>query len=79
MGGEFYIYGEKRDAYRVLVGKPERNHLKEQGTDERIILKWLLRTQDKRSLYKFGLGLEHVRAVVNEVINLRILENSRYF
>jgi hypothetical protein len=36
--------GERRGAFRVLVGKPEgRNHLKDQGVDGRIILileKW---------------------------------------
>jgi hypothetical protein len=35
--------GETRDAYMVLVGKPEvRNHLKDPGVDGRIILKWIL-------------------------------------
>ena len=35
--------GKTRDAYMVLVGKPEgRNHLKDQGVDGRIILKWIL-------------------------------------
>jgi hypothetical protein len=37
--------GERRGAYRVLVGKPEgKNHLGDQGLDGRIILKWVLRT-----------------------------------
>jgi len=32
---------ERRDAYRVLVQRPEgRNHLKDLGVDGRIILKW---------------------------------------
>jgi hypothetical protein len=32
--------GERRSAYRALVGKPEgRNHLKDLGIDGRIILK----------------------------------------
>jgi hypothetical protein len=36
--------GDRRGAYRVLVGKPEgRNHLKDLGIDGRIILKWDLR------------------------------------
>jgi hypothetical protein len=35
--------GERRGAYRVLVGKPEgRNHLTDLGLDGRIILKWIL-------------------------------------
>jgi hypothetical protein len=34
--------GERRGAYRVLVGKPEgRNHLKDPGVDGRVILKWI--------------------------------------
>jgi hypothetical protein len=33
--------GERRGAYRVLVGKPEgRNHLEDPGVDGMIILKW---------------------------------------
>jgi hypothetical protein len=35
--------GERRDAFRVLVGKPEgRNHLKNPGIDGRIILKCII-------------------------------------
>jgi hypothetical protein len=34
--------GERRGAYRTLVGKPEgRNHLEDPGVDGRIILKWI--------------------------------------
>jgi hypothetical protein len=33
--------GERRGAYRALVGKPEgRKHLEDPGVDGRIILKW---------------------------------------
>ena len=39
--------GERRDIYRVLVGKPEgKNHLGDPGVDGRIILRWILRKQD---------------------------------
>jgi hypothetical protein len=35
--------GERRGAYRALVGKPEeRSHLKDRGVDVRIILKSIL-------------------------------------
>jgi hypothetical protein len=34
--------GERRGAYRALMGKPEgRNHLEDPGVDERIILNWI--------------------------------------
>jgi len=37
--------GERRGAYRVLVGKPERkNHMEDLGVDGRIRLKWILKT-----------------------------------
>jgi hypothetical protein len=42
MGRTCGTYGERRGAYRALVGKPEgRNHLKDPGVDGRIILKWI--------------------------------------
>jgi len=38
---------ENKDAYRVLVGKPEgKNHLKDPGVDGRIILRWIFRKLD---------------------------------
>ena len=39
--------GERRDVYRVLLGKPERiDHLKDSGVDGRIILRWIFRMWD---------------------------------
>jgi hypothetical protein len=36
--------GEKRGAYRILVGRPEgRDHLEDSGVDVRIILKWIFK------------------------------------
>jgi hypothetical protein len=35
--------GERRNAYRILVGKPEeRDHLEDQDVDGWTILKWIL-------------------------------------
>jgi hypothetical protein len=35
--------GKMRNAYNILVGKPERNRtFEELGVDERIILEWIL-------------------------------------
>jgi hypothetical protein len=41
MGRTCGTYGERRGAYRALVGKPEgMNHLEDPDVDGRIILKW---------------------------------------
>jgi hypothetical protein len=40
------VLGERRGVYSVLVGKPERGHLGDPGTDERIILRWILMKWD---------------------------------
>jgi len=36
----------RRGVCRVLVGKPEGNHLGDQGVDGRIILRWIFRKWD---------------------------------
>jgi hypothetical protein len=38
--------GGKEDAYRTLVGKPERNNYKNLDVDGRTILKWILEEHD---------------------------------
>jgi hypothetical protein len=38
--------GEIRGAYRVLVGKPEGDHLEDPDVDGRIILKWISKKWD---------------------------------
>ena len=36
--------GERREAYWIVVGKPEgKSHLEYPGVDRRIILKWIFR------------------------------------
>jgi hypothetical protein len=38
--------GKRRDVYRVLVGKPERDHLEDPIIDGRIILRSIFRKLD---------------------------------
>jgi len=43
--------GERRGAYRILVGKPEgQNHLEDPGIAGRVTLRWIFR--------KWGCGLD---------------------
>jgi hypothetical protein len=66
--------GERRDAYRVLVEKPEENnHLEDTGVDGRMILKWILNMLDG------GMDWIHLaqnrgrwQTLVNAVINFRV-------
>jgi hypothetical protein len=45
LAGHVARMGEKRGAYRILVGRPEgRSHLGDPGIDRRIILKWIFKT-----------------------------------
>jgi hypothetical protein len=42
MGVIFDMYGDKRNAYRILVAKPqERPTLGDSGINDRILLKWI--------------------------------------
>jgi len=39
--------GDMRNAYKILVGKPEgKNHSGDLGVDGKIILEWILRKWD---------------------------------
>ena len=41
------MYGERRGAYRVLVGRTEeRGHLEDSGVFGRIIIRWIFRKWD---------------------------------
>ena len=50
MSGACSTYGERRDVYRVSVGKPEGKRtlgrLRNPGVDVRIILRWIFRKWD---------------------------------
>jgi hypothetical protein len=45
--GHVACVGDRKGAYRVLMGKPEgKNHLGDPGVDGRIILIWISRMWD---------------------------------
>jgi hypothetical protein len=67
--------GEGRNVYRVLVGKPEgKKHLKDQGVDGRMGSK-VLREIGCGGVEWIHLAHDrvHWRAVVNAVMNFRVL------
>jgi hypothetical protein len=42
--GHVAYMGERRGAYRILVGRPEgRNHLRDPDIDGKVILKWIFK------------------------------------
>jgi hypothetical protein len=65
---------ECRDAYRILVGKPEgRSQLENRGVDGRIILKCVLETWDGgMDWIELAQDRDKWRALVNAVMNLRV-------
>jgi hypothetical protein len=69
--------GEGRNVYRVLMGKPEgKVHLKDQGVDGRMESKWTLRrlVGGRVEWIHLAQDRDRWRAVVNAVMNLRVLE-----
>jgi hypothetical protein len=69
--------GEVRNVYRVLVGKPEgKGHLEDQGVDGRMGSKWTLGRLigcGAMEWIHLAQDRDHWRAVVNAVMNLRVL------
>jgi hypothetical protein len=66
--------GEKRNAYRILVGKPERDHWEEQDVGGWTILKWILERHDGMVWFglKWAQDRDQWRALVNKILNLRV-------
>jgi hypothetical protein len=58
----WHVWGERRGAYRALVGKPEgRNHLEDPGVDGRIILKWIFERLGVGGVYWIDLAQDRDR------------------
>jgi hypothetical protein len=67
--------GERRGAYRALVGKTEgRNHLEDPGVDGKIILKYIFEILNGRGMDWINVAQDRDtwRALVNTVMNLRV-------
>ena len=64
--------GERRGAYRVLVEKPESDHLEESGVDGRIILKFILKWDGGMDRIDLAQNTDKWRAVVNAEMNFRV-------
>jgi len=66
--------GEERCLYRVLVGKPEgRDHLEDEGIDERIILRWIFgKWEGGMDWIDLAEDRDRWQALVNMVMNLLI-------
>jgi hypothetical protein len=71
--------GEGRNVYRVVVGKPEgKDHWKDQGVDGRMGSKWILgRLVGGVEWVHLAQDRDRWRAVVNAVMNLRVLAPRR--
>jgi hypothetical protein len=75
MGGAYSTYGERRGAYRVLVGKDEkRDHVEDLGIHGRII-KMDFQEAGWRIVERIDLDqdMDRRRIVVKTVLNLSVL------
>ena len=73
--------GDRRNVYRILVGKPEgRSQLEDSGTHVRIILKFTLE-EWVESMDWIDLDQDRDRWLVpvNAVMNIRVLKNAGKF
>jgi hypothetical protein len=68
--------GEKRNGYRILVGKPEgkRDHWEDQDIGGWTILKWILREKGWDGVDWIGRAQDRDqwKALVNTVLNLGV-------
>jgi hypothetical protein len=65
--------GKKRNAYRILVGKPRvRGHWEDLVVGGCTILKWILERQDGMDWIDLAQDRDQWRALVNTVMNLRV-------
>jgi hypothetical protein len=65
---------EKRNAYRILVGKPDgKNHYQDQDVGGWTIVKWILEIGwDGMDWIDLTKDRDQSRALVNAVMNLRV-------
>jgi hypothetical protein len=73
MAGHGGCMEDRRGAYRVLVGKHERNHLQDLGVDGKMILKLIFKKWDGGMDWIY-LAKDRGKcwALVNAVMNLRV-------
>jgi hypothetical protein len=68
--------GEKRNAYRILVGKPEgKDHWEDQDVGGWTFLKWILRREigwDSINWIDLVQDRDQWRALVNTIMKLRV-------
>jgi hypothetical protein len=63
--------GEKRGAYRILVGRPEGRPFGDPGIDGRIILKWIFKKWDGgMNWMELAQDRDRWQDLVNAVMNL---------